>query len=300
MTGARVDGYSYALNDGFGDRSVETQVPHGLVEVLRLAPALAGHAAVEPAIRARAARLADLETATFAAVRRVERDAAGIRVVADAASGTRLSELLARLALTGEILSHAAMLELAGGVVRTLALLHKLPGGLAHGAITPAHIVLGTDAAIVLTDGVFGAALESLQWNREQLWRQFHLALPAAASLPRFDHRADITQVGVLGVSLLLRRPLRETEFPRPIEDLIIQATTAPVLDAQVASALRMWLQQALQVKARGNFTSGLDAAQAYAELPLPPGARRAGVQALRGFVERVTAGQDGLSEAVA
>jgi hypothetical protein len=199
-----------------------------------------------------------------------------------------------------DTLPDAAAIELLGGVVRALAAFHGGDGSPFHGALTALRVVVAPDATIAFTDiGAF-RELEALQLNRERLWREHRVALPAAASLPRFDQRADITQVGVLAVSLLLRRRLRETEYPRPVEDLVIEATAAPVLDAPVASALRMWIQQALQLKARGNFTSGLDAAQGYAELPLPPGARRAGVQALRGLVERLMAGQDGLSEAVA
>ena len=279
MSGERVEGREYALNDGLGDRWVGPQAPHGLVEVLRLAPALAGHAAAEAAIRARAARLADIETPSFAPVRRVEREGAASRVVAEARVGTRLSELLARLESSGEILSHAGMLELAGTVVRALAVLHKLPGGVAHGAVTPSHVVLAADGSAVLTDGVFGGALESLQWNREKLWREFHLALPAAASVPRFDQRADVTQLGAVILAVALRRPLRSDEYPRPAADLVVEATrdtTSPGM-----SALRMWLQQALQLHPRATFASAVEAERGFAEIIATPGLRRAGTRAL-------------------
>jgi hypothetical protein len=211
-----------------------------------------------------------------------------------------LSRVLAHAEQRPGALPDAAAIELLGGVARALAAFHDGPGNPFHGALTARRVVIASDATIAFTDiGAF-AELQALQLNRERLWREHQVALPAAASLPRFDHRADITQVGVLGLSLLLRRQLRASEYPRPVDDLVVQATAVPVLDARVASALRMWLQQALQLKARGNFTSGPDAARGYADLPLPPGARRAGVQALRGLVERLTSGQDGLSEAVA
>src|SRR6185436_14123614 len=91
-----------------------------------------------------------------------------------------------------EALTDAAMLELAAAVIRALAAVHGLPGGIAHGAVSPSHILITPEGAAVLTDGEFGGALETLEKNREQLWREFGLALPPSASLPRFDQRADV------------------------------------------------------------------------------------------------------------
>ncbi len=238
----------------------------------------------KPAIRARAERMAHIAAPALAAVRRIERDAAGVRVVADATCGIRLSDFLAGLESTGGSLSHAAMLELAGSVVRALAALHRLPDGLAHGALTPAHIVLGDDGSAVLTDSVFGAALESLEWNREKLWREFHVALPAAASLPRFDQRADVTQLGAVVLAIALRRPLRDHEYPRCTTDLVIAATSDAA--APGASAFRMWLQQTLQLHPRSMFGSAVEADRAFAEITSAPGLRRAGAKDLSALLE--------------
>lgn len=284
MASERIPGDEYAFNDGLGDRWVGTQAPHGLVEVLRLAPALAGHAPAEPAIRARAARLADVDMPAFAMVRRVERDATGVRVVADPASGVRLSDFLERIESSGDILSDAGMLELSASVVRALAALHRLPGGLSHGAVTPAHIVIGADSTVKLTDGVFGPALESLQWNREKLWREFHLALPSSASLPRFDQRADVTQLGAVVLAIVLRRRLRADEYPRSAADLVIAATADT--RSPTMSALRMWLQEALQLHPRSMFGSAVDAERAFAAITATPGLRRAGVKALNALLQ--------------
>jgi hypothetical protein len=270
----------YALKDGLGERWLTMRPPHGQVEVLSLAPTLLAHAAAEPAIRARAARLADVDAVSFTPVRRVERDPEGVRIVADAAEGTRLSDLLERLDATGEVLSHAGMLELASNVVRALAAWHRIPGRLAHGALSPAHIVVRPDASVVLTDGVFGGALESLEWNRERLWREFNVALPASANLPRFDHRADVTQLGACVLAIALRRPLRADEYPGAVADLVLDATQDAA--APGATALRLWLQQALHLHPRGTFPSALEAERAFAEITgAMPGLRRAGLKAL-------------------
>jgi hypothetical protein len=270
-------GHHYALNDGLGERWLLMQPPHGQLEVLALAPALASHAPAIPAIRARAERMADIHAPALAIVRRVERDAAGVRIVADSAAGTRLSDFLAGLQSNGAVLTHAGMLELAGSVVRALAALHRLPSGLAHGAVTPAHIVLGPNGSAVLTDSVFGAALESLEWNREKLWREFHVALPAAASLPRFDQRADVTQLGAVVLAIALRRLLRDDEYPRCATDLVIEATSDA--SAPGMSALRMWLQQTLQLHSRSAYPSAVEAERGFDEILAAPGVRRFGAK---------------------
>jgi regulator of extracellular matrix RemA (YlzA/DUF370 family) len=284
LSAEQAHGIQYALNDGLGERSVLMQPPHGQVEILTLAPALASHAAAEPAIRARAERMADIVAPAVSAVRRVERDAKGMRVVADAVTGIRLSDVLLQLEGGSNILSHAAMLELASAVIRALAVLHGVSTGLAHGAVTPAHIVLRQDGTAVLTDSVFGTALESLEWNREKLWREFHVALPAAASLPRFDQRADVTQLGAVILAIALRRRLRDNEYPRCAADLVIAATAAPA--AHGASALRMWLQQALQLHPRSMFASAIEALRAFLEITSAPGLGRTGGRALSALLQ--------------
>ena len=219
-------------------------------------------------------------------------------------TGVSVARILTHVAVHPGELPDVAAIELLGGVVRAVAAFHQGDGAPSHGAVRAQHVAVAPDGSILLSGRGVAQELQPLQLNRERLWREFGLALPAAASLPRFDQRADITQVGVLGVALLLRRPLAATEYPRPIGDLVLQATSASTPeqpgDPRVASALRMWLQQAIQLNARGNFTAAVDAAQAYAELPLPVGARRAGAQGIRALVERLSSGTFALSEAVA
>jgi hypothetical protein len=262
----------YALNDGLGERWVLMQPPDGQVEVLALAPALASHKGAEPAIRASAERMASINAPAIATVRRVERDAAGLRIVAQAATGVRLSDFLSELESGRSVLSYTRMLALAGSVVKAVADLHRLPLGLAHGAVTPAHVVLAADGSAVLTDSVFGAALESLEWSRGKLWREFHVALPASASLPRFDQRADVTQLGAVVLAIALGRRLCDDEYPRSAADLVVAAT--PDLAAPGASALRMWLQHTLQLHPRSHFASAVDAERAFSQIMAAAGAK--------------------------
>lgn len=274
----------YKFNDGLGVRTLDPDPRQGRVETLHVSPTLAEHPAIEQVIRARAARYAELGPGTLTPVYRVDRDDAGLRVLAHAPDGVRLSEILNNLASGEAALPAAGMLELAAAVIKAVAAVHHLPGGIAHGAIAPAHVVLTNEGTAVLTDGVFGAAVEALQRNREQIWREFGLALPASANLPRFDQRADVTQLGACVLAIVLGRPLTADEYPRGVADLVVTATpdTAPH-----ASALRMWLLQAMQLHPRAMFGNAVEAQKIFVEITAAPGMKRAGRQAVQALVSR-------------
>jgi hypothetical protein len=133
--------------------------------------------------------------------------------------------------------------------------------------LSPGHVTLHADGTVVLSGSVFGDALQALQCNREQLWRMFGLALPPSASLPRFDQRADVTQLGVLVLALLLRRTLAPGEYPKGMIDLVEAATETMEVAPRCRSALRMWLQQTLQLHPKALFATAGDAARAFADV---------------------------------
>jgi hypothetical protein len=277
-----VPGQPYSLDDGLGFRRVEHD-GRTQTELLALAPVLANHPIFEQAIRTRASRYADLDMRSFAALRRVERSGASLNIVTEVPPGVRLSHLLAHLESTGEVVVEPAIFELASSIINAVASLHAWPGGLAHGAINPAHILLTNDGRVLLTDGVFGAGLEALQRNREALWKEFRLAMPAAASLARFDQQADVTQMGACILALILQRPLRGTEYPRGVSDLVMSATEAASLSGSAAGlTLRTWLQAALQIHAKLAFRSAVDAQRTFSELTSTRHSRGEGAAALQ------------------
>jgi len=277
-----VPGQPYSLDDGLGFRRVEHD-GRTQTELLALAPVLANHPIFEQAIRTRASRYADLDMRSFAALRRVERSGASLNIVTEVPPGVRLSHLLAHLESTGEVVAEPAIFELASSIINAVASLHAWPGGLAHGAINPAHILLTNDGRVLLTDGVFGAGLEALQRNREALWKEFRLAMPAAASLARFDQQADVTQMGACILALILQRPLRGTEYPRGVSDLVMSATEAASLSGSAAGlTLRTWLQAALQIHAKLAFRSAVDAQRTFSELTSTRNSRGEGAAALQ------------------
>src|SRR5688500_3241434 len=230
-----------AREDGFGTRRLADDPDAGRVEVLALSPDLSTPAA-EQAIRARAARLADIRGAGVAAIVGISRSAQGLSVTTALPEGITLADVLAALEFGTVKLPDDALVELAGETVRALAAVHA--AGAVHGALSPSHVIMRRGGGIALSGAVFGDALQALQFNRERLWRAFGVALPPSASLPRFDQRADVTQLGALAIAILLRRPLAATEYPKSAAELVNAATAGLCGNPAFGSALRMWLQQ--------------------------------------------------------
>ena len=253
-------------HDGFGSRYSADDVQFGRIDVLELTSAL-GTPAAEQAIRAAAARQGEAATAHVARVIRIARTGQTLSLASVAAPGVALGDLLAALEFDTVALDDVAMLGMAGATAAALAALHRQPGAPAHGALSPSHVFLQRDGTVVLTGAVFGDALQALQWNRDQLWRVFAVAMPPSASLPRFDQRSDVTQLGALVLAMLLRRTLAAPEYPKQTLDLIDSATENMAISARCRTALRLWLQQTLQLQPKSLFATAADASRAFADV---------------------------------
>jgi len=275
-----------SLNDGLGKRIIIRDDRLGRVETLIVADGLAT-AACEAEIRNRVMRLAGLPLAVPVPVHRVERVGGELHVTTACVNGVRLSTMLEQLEAGSLELPERGILQLIARVFRTVADFHQMGGQLAHGALSPAHVVLTEAGTVALTDFVYGSALESLEWSREQLWHTFGLALPSAASFVRFDQRSDVTQLGALALALLLRRPIRSTEYPREMAPLICEAVERfPDVD----SALRTWLQELLQLHSRATFASAADASGALTRLLEEAAGRRAAYHVIGILGQRMVA----------
>lgn len=274
-------------HDGFGSRYVTHDSQFGPVEVLELSSAL-GTPAAEQAIRACAARQADASAPMLSRVVRITRKEQILSVTSIAAPGVSLGDLLAALEFGTVAVGDTALLEAAGATAAALAGMHQWPGAPAHGALSPCHVMLRGDGSVMLTGSVFGDALEALQCNREQLWRIFGVALPPSASLPRFDQRADVTQLGALVLAMLLRRTLAPAEYPKGMIDLVEAATGSLDVSVRCRSALRMWLQQTLQLHPKALFATAGDAARALADVVKDVPARRAASAQLQDAIRQL------------
>ena len=224
----------------------------------------------EFALRERAARLANFRHAYYACA--TYRSCPGARprlsIVSDHVEGTRLSDML-RVAHERNLqLDINAALCLIRQLVPAVALLHENAREVAHGLIAPERLVVTPHARLVIVEHVLSAAVEQLQFSRDRLWQEFRIAMPPSAGMSRFDHRADVTGIGLVALSLVLGRPLHQAEFPNHLPTLLNEARERTALGEQPLSpSLRDWLARALQLDTRRAFASAPEALSALEEI---------------------------------
>ena len=282
--------------DGLGERVVAADGATGeLLQILRIRPALSAVPSFEFALRERAARLANFRHAYYARVRRIDRvqtPAPGLAIVSDHVEGTRLSDIL-RVAHERQLqLDINAALCLIRQLVPAVALLHENAREVAHGLIAPERLVVTPHARLVIVEHVLAAAVDQLQFSRDRLWQEFRIAMPPSAGVPRFDHRADVTGLGLVALALVLGRPLRAEEFPHGLPTLLRDARERTSLgEGQPLSApLRDWLSRALQIDNRRAFASAPEALSALEEVVADDSTYVAAPVALETFLSRYIA----------
>ena len=261
------------FSDGVGERVVAADGATGeLLQILRLRPSITAVPSFEFALRERAARLANFRHAYYARVRRIDRgmpSSATLAIVSDHIEGTRLSDIL-RVANDKRLeIDINAALCLIRQLVPAVAVLHENARDVAHGLIAPERLIVTPNARLVIVEHVLGAAIEQLQFGRDRLWQEFRVAMPPSAGLPRFDHRADVTGMGLVALALILGRPLAPEEFPHHIPALLNAARERSALgdEQPLSPPLRSWLERALQVDVRRAFASAPEAMTVLEEL---------------------------------
>ena len=261
---------SVVFHDGLGERrQIVDPTGHDTLELLCLRDAIAAVPSFEFALRERVGRLAGFRHAYFGRVRSVERlneRDQTLALVSDHAPGIRLSELLTNVDARGLSLDINTALCLIRQLVPAIAALHENARDVSHGAIGPERLVVTPNARLVVVEHVMGAALEQLRFSQERYWMELRIALPRSAGQPRFDHRADVTQMGCVALSLILGRMLRDEEYPSRVGDVLAStwAVSARGGFEPLPPGLRSWLGRALQLDARSAFST---AAEAQAEL---------------------------------
>ncbi len=248
--------------DGLGERTLLTDAPSGeSVEVLQLRPALTSVASFEFALRERTARLANFRQNAFARVRRVDRTPEGLAVVSDHVPGFRLSQMLRVAEERALPVDTNAALCLIRQLLPAVALLHENAREVSHGALAPERLIVTPHARLVVAEYVLGSALEQLQLSHDRLWRDYRIPMPPSAGAPRFDHRADVMQIGVTSLALILGRSLEDDDLAR-INGLLAESTETSAGGARqpLSQGLRGWLARALQVDQRRPFLTARDA----------------------------------------
>jgi hypothetical protein len=261
------------FSDGLGDRVVAADGATGeLLQILRVRGALTAVPSFEFALRERAARLANFRHAYYARVRRIDRvgtTTPGLAIVSDHIEGTRLSDLLRVAQEKALHLDINAALYLIRQLVPAVALLHENAREVAHGLIAPERLLVTPHGRLIILEHVMAAAIEQMQFGRERLWQEFRVAMPPSAGLPRFDHRADVTGIGLVALALVLGRPLGADEFPHRVPSLLNEARERTALgnEQPLSQPLRTWLARALQLDVRRAFASAPEALTALEEV---------------------------------
>lgn len=280
-----------AFRDGLGDRRLVSEADGTSAEVLCLRRELSAVPSFEFALRERASRLSDFKHSGFSLVRGVDRPGAfdhALAVASDAVPGSRLSSVLTSAHDRGLALPIGAALCLIRQLMPAVAILHETARDAAHGAIAPERLILGPGNRLVLVEYVLGSALEQLLYSRERYWTELRVALPRVAGLPRFDHLADVTQVGAVALQLVAGRLLRDDEYPARVGEIVATATAmCPRTGIEpLAPPVRSWIVRALQLDPRHSFPSAIEA-RAELERAIAESGYDASHEALDAFLTR-------------
>src|SRR5581483_4411859 len=252
------------FEDGLGKRrQITDPIGTDTLELLCLRDELTAVPAFEFALRERAGRLAGFRHFSFQHVRSVDRlsdPGATLAVVSEHTHGVRLSKIFA--AGDQRVLDISASLHLIRQLVSAVALLHEHARDAAHGAIGPERLLITPNARLVVVEYVLGSALEQLHYSHERYWSDLRIALPRSAGLPRFDQRADVMQIGVVALSLILGRTLRDDEYPARLADVLASAWAISPRGGfePLPHGIRGWLGHALQLDPRTAFSNALEA----------------------------------------
>ena len=248
--------------------------------------------AFEFALRERVARLSEFHHPAFARIRKVDRlnDERGtVALMADGVAGDRLIDILADVDRTSQLLDLNSALNLIRQLLAAVAVFHQ-QARVAHGAIAPERLFLTPRGRLMIVEYGMGAALEQLKYSRERYWKELRVALPPSdAGVSRFDERADLTQLGMVALAVLLARPVADDEYPQQVDSLAALACARTTADAAEAfpSALRQWLRRTLQVDGRNSFRSAADAQAVFDQVLSTDPAIKADAGSLESFMQQ-------------
>src|SRR6185295_17211202 len=254
------------FHDGLGERHrIVDRARNEPVEILCIRSELTSVPSFEFSLRERVSHLSTFRQGCYARVRSVERlknPASTLALVSDVTPGVRLSEILTFADKAQVTLDIDAALCLLRQLVPAVAMLHEHAPEIAHGAIAAERVIVTPAARIIVVEHVLGSAIGELKYSSERYWKELRIAVPAAAPQVRFDHRSDVTQIGVVALSLILGRPLLPEETPGQLGDVVASswANSARGGLEPLPAGLRAWLMRALQLDPKNRFESAVDA----------------------------------------
>ena len=249
--------------DSLGKRYHGTGSDGEPLEAFELRAELGANPAFEAALRRRMTALAGFQNACFPRVRKVQRTEqpeATLLAISERLPGTRLSTILAVARRRGLTLDAGAALCVVRQLLPAIATLHEKQPAFAHGAIAPERIVITPDARIAVVDHMLGSALEALHYAPDRYWKELRLPFPAAASVV-IDQRADVMQIGLTTLALLLGRPIEPQEWPERIATLAKQVCESSAVGSEsFRTELHTWLRRMLQLPGEEAFAGAGEA----------------------------------------
>jgi hypothetical protein len=231
------------------------------LEAFELRAELGATEGFESALRERVDALAGFQNACFPRVRGVERRGPDNKLVilTERLSGTRLSAILAVARQRRLTLDAKVALCVIRQLLPAVAMLHEKRPPIGHGAIAPDRIVITHDARVAVTDHMLGSALATLAYSHERYWKELRLPLPHSKQ-PAFDQRADIMQIGIATLTLVLGRTIDVQEWPEGVAAQAAQVSESMAGAAEgLQSDLHVWLRRMLQID-DAPFASAMDA----------------------------------------
>lgn len=262
--------YTPGLVDGFGDRLLMfDNTDSEPLEVLRFHAAVAATPGFEEVLLERVTQVARMTHPAFPSIRAVERleTDRSLALISTHTPGLPLSAFFAEPRLR-KCLSPAFVTAVVSQVIECLSVLQAEGDAIAHNALTADRVILTSGARVRVTEHVLGSALRQLHLSPSQLWREFGLMVPREGGCSaQLDTRADVFQVGVLALSMLLARRLTPDDIEGRLPHLLDQWSDAMTRSGLGGEMLRRWLDRALQVGERP-YGSAAEAYQDLIELP--------------------------------
>src|SRR6266850_749997 len=253
------------FKDGLGARYRRDDAD-GPSEILVLRDAFAPIPSFEFLVRERVNRLAHVRSEHFARAYDVEHvpDGAKVAIVSRAAAGVRLSRMLAIAEQNLLPLDVESALCVLRQLLVAMSELHDDAPDACHGTLAAERIVVTSTGRVVVVEHVLGAALAQLRYSPERYWKELRIALPIAVSAPLLDRRADIAQIAMIALALLLGRPIADDEYPADVAALANGSFGLGGGFEPFPDWLRSWLSQALSLEPTRWFASAVEAGQAF------------------------------------
>jgi len=281
---SRVHGQAI-FKDGLGTRHRRDNAD-GPFEVLVLRDAFAPIPSFEFLVRERVNRLAHVRSEHFARIYDVEHVTEGAKValVSRAAAGVRLSRMLAIAEQNLLPLDVESALCLLHQILTAMSELHDDAPDACHGTLAAERVVVTSTGRVVVVEHVLGAALAQLRYAPERYWKELHVALPIAVTAPLLDRRADVAQIAMIALALLLGRPIADDEYPADVASLANGSFGLGGGFEPFPDWLRTWLSQALSLEPTRWFASAIEARDAF-EVGLKSGGPAPSEERLHAFL---------------